>query len=127
MYCVYRNQDQGPLTFRIESIDRFYNLPPMKDFRCRFSGTMKAVKLKLGTHMDSGLMYRVYQNQGQRPVTPRVTPLHRFYNLPLMKNFRHILLKNCKGYTVETWYTHGQWAVIMCLPESEPKANNSWN
>ena len=25
-------------------------------------GSMKAVKLKLGTHMDNGLMYRVYQN-----------------------------------------------------------------
>ena len=34
-----------------------------------FSGTMKAVKLKHGTHMDSGLMYFVYQNQGQGPIT----------------------------------------------------------
>ena len=31
---------------------------------------MKTVKVKLfGTHMDSGLMYRVYKNQGQGPIT----------------------------------------------------------
>ena len=31
--------------------------------------------LKLGTHMDSGLMYGVYQNQGQGLITIRVTSL----------------------------------------------------
>ena len=33
-----------------------------------FWGTTKAVKLELGTHMDNGLMCRVYQNQGQGPI-----------------------------------------------------------
>ena len=42
--------------------------------------------------MESGLMYHVYQNQGQGPITP----LDRFYNLPLMKNFQLAFLKNCK-------------------------------
>ena len=23
-----------------------------------------------------------------------------------MKNIRHTFLKNCKGYKIETWYTH---------------------
>ena len=68
---------------------------------------MKVVKLKLGTHMENGLMYRVYQNQGQEFIILRVTSLDKFYNLPLMKNFCHIFLKNCKGYKIETWYTHG--------------------
>ena len=36
-----------------------------KIFVIEFSGTIEAVKLKRGTHMDSGLMYYVYQNQGQ--------------------------------------------------------------
>ena len=66
---------------------------------------MKAVKFKLDTHMDSGLMmYCVYQNQSQGPITLGVTSLDRFYNLPLMKNFHHTFLKNCKGFKVETWY-----------------------
>ena len=34
---------------------------------------MNVVKLKLCTHMKNGLMYRVYRNQGQRPITLGVT------------------------------------------------------
>ena len=76
---------------------------------------MKAVKLKLGTHMDSGLMYRIYQNQGQGPITLRISLLDTFYNLLLMKNFCCTFLKNCKGNKVETWYTHGQWVDVLCF------------
>ena len=83
---------------------------------------MKAVKLKLGTHMDSGLKYCVYQNQGQGPITLSYIPC-----LPLMKNFHHIFLKNCKGYKVETWHTHGQWADVLFMPESGPRIHNSWS
>ena len=43
------------------------------------------IKLKLGTHMDSGLLYRVYQNQDQGLTTLGVTSLDRFYNLSLME------------------------------------------
>ena len=39
---------------------------------------MKAVKLKLGTHMDSGLLYCVYKNQCQWPITLGVTSFDRF-------------------------------------------------
>ena len=38
---------------------------------------MIGLKLKLGTHMDSGLLYHIYQNQGQGPITLGVTPLDR--------------------------------------------------
>ena len=63
---------------------------------------MKAIKLKLSTHMDNGLVYDVYQNQGQGHMTLGVTSLDRFYNLPLIKSFYHTFLRNCKGYKVET-------------------------
>ena len=76
---------------------------------------MKAVKLKVGTHLDNELMYHVHQNQVQGPITLGVTSCNRFYNLPLRKHFRHTFLKNCKGYKVETWYTHGQWVDILCI------------
>ena len=39
-----------------------------------FLGATKALKLKLSTYMDKGLMYHVYQNQGQGPITLGVTP-----------------------------------------------------
>ena len=91
----------------------------MKNFRYRFLRNYEIVKLKLGTHMDNGLMYPVYQNQPQELITLGVTSLDRFYNLPLMKSFRHIFLKNCKGYKVETWYTGGQLVDVLCIQESE--------
>ena len=89
MYHVYQNQGQGPITLGVTSFDKFYNLPLMEIFDTDFSGTMKAVKLKLSTHMDNGLIYCVYQNQGQELITLGVTSFDRFYNLPLMKNFCH--------------------------------------
>ena len=88
---------------------------------------MKAVKLKLGTHMDNGLMYLVYRNQGQGPITLVVTSLDMFYNLLLMKNFRYRFLRNYESCKVETSYTHGQWADVSCVPESGPRAYNSWS
>ena len=51
---------------------------------------MKAARLKLNSNMDSGLVYRVYQNQDQGPITLRVIHLDRFYNLPLMKKILHL-------------------------------------
>ena len=84
---------------------------------------MKTVKLC--THMDNGLMYCVYQNQGQELITLGVTSLDRFCNLPLMKNFRYTFLKNCNSYKVETLYTHGHGADVLCIPESGPRAHNS--
>ena len=46
---------------------------------------MIAFKLKLGTHMDSGLLYHIYQNHGQGLITLGVTFLDRLYNVPLIK------------------------------------------
>ena len=43
---------------------------------------MKAVKLKPDIHMDSRLMYCVYKNQGQEPITPGNKFPDRFYNMP---------------------------------------------
>ena len=63
---------------------------------------MKTVVLKLGTHMDNGLLYHVYQNQGHGPIAIRITFPDRYYNLPSMKKFHHLFLKNCKDYKVET-------------------------
>ena len=73
---------------------------------------MKAVKLKLGTNMDNGLMYCVYWNQGQGLITLGVTSLDWFYNLPLMKNFHYRFLRNYEICKVETLYKHGQWTDV---------------
>ena len=75
---------------------------------------MKAVKLYFGTHRDNGMMYRVYQNQGQELISLGVTSLDMFYNLPWMKYFRSTFLKNCKGYKVETC-THMDSGLMYCV------------
>ena len=79
---------------------------------------MKAVTLKLGTHMDKWLMYSVYQNQHQGPITLRVTYLDRFYNLPFMNIF--VTLFSKKGYKVETKYTHG-YGLMYCVYQNIPE------
>ena len=33
------------------------------------------------------------------------------------ENFHHTFLRNCGTYKVETWYTHGQWVDVSCIPE----------
>ena len=77
--------------------------------------------------MDNRLMYLVYQTQDQWPITLEITYIDRFYNLPLMKKYFVIFLKNCKGDRVETWFTHEQWANVQCIPESGPRAHKSWS
>ena len=65
-------------------------------------------------------MLCVYQNLG-------VKSLDRFYKVPLMKHFCYTFLKNCKGKNFETWYTHGEWVDVSCIPESGQRAYNSWS
>ena len=37
-----------------------------------------------------------------------------------MKNFHYRFLRSYESAKVVTWYTHGQWAVVSCVPESGP-------
>ena len=63
MYHVYRNQATAAyfsLNFFIFLSLQFSTL---KCFVTLFSGTMRPRGLKIGTHVDSGQMYLVYQNQ----------------------------------------------------------------
>ena len=68
---------------------------------------MKVLKLKLGTHMDSGLLYRVYQNQGKRSITLGVTSLDRFYKFPLMKYFVALFSRAVRATKLKP-DTHGE-------------------
>ena len=63
MYGVYRNQAAAAywsLYFFIFSVSNFQTL---KFFVTLFSGTVRPRRLKFGTCVDSGQMYRVYWNQ----------------------------------------------------------------
>ena len=99
-------------------------MPLMKNFVTISSRAVWVTKLKLGTHMDSGLMCRVYLNQGQGPITFGVKSQD---SLPSMKDFHYRFLRNYESCNVETRYTHGQWVDVSCTPESGPRAHNFWS
>ena len=106
MYFVYQNQGQEPRMLRVKSLNSFTICHKWRKFITDLSGAIKAVTLKLGTHMDSRLLYSEYENQGHGPITFWVKshPLIGFYEFPLMKNVCRTFLKNCKGNKIETWW-----------------------
>ena len=89
----------------------------IKIFVTLFSGIVRPRRLKLGTHMESGQMYRVYQNQAAAACSSLYffIFLLQFLNIEI---FRHTFLRNYLDSKVETWYTHGQFADVLCIRES---------
>ena len=63
MYGVYRNQATALICPFVSSFFFLSKFQTLKFFITFFSGTVRPRRLKLGTHMDSGQMYHVYQNQ----------------------------------------------------------------
>ena len=62
-YRVYWNQAAPAYSFPYFFIFLLSNFQTLKFFVTLFSETVRPRKLKHGTHMDNGQMYRVYQNQ----------------------------------------------------------------
>ena len=62
--CIVYCQNQALPLIRpfISSFFFLSNFQTLECFFTLFSGTVRPTKLRLGTHMDNGLMYRVYQN-----------------------------------------------------------------
>ena len=89
-----------------------------KIFITLFSGTLRPTKLKLSTHVVSGWMYRVCQNQA----FAAYSSLHFFVFLSLqfsnIKIFCHFFLRNWYVYKFETRYISGQWVDVLWVPES---------
>ena len=63
MYCVYRNQAAAAYLSLYFFILLSLQFSTLKFFVTIFSGTVRLRRLKYGTHMESGQMYRVYRNQ----------------------------------------------------------------
>ena len=97
MYLVYGNQAAALIRPFISSFFFLSNYQTLKFFVTFFSGTVRCKRLKLGTHIDSGQMYRVYRNQA----AAAYLSLYFFIFLSLqfsnIKIFRHTLLTNCEA------------------------------
>ena len=63
MYLVYWNQAAAAYWSPYFFIFFLLNFQTLKFFITLFSGTVRPRRLKLGTHVDNGQMYHVYQNQ----------------------------------------------------------------
>ena len=63
MYLVFRNQAVALIRLFIFSFFFLSNYQTLKIFVKFFLETVRSRRLKLGTHVDSGQMYRVYRNQ----------------------------------------------------------------
>ena len=95
MYRVYRNQ----ATAVYSSLYLFFflsNFQTLEFFVTLFSGTVRPRRLKLGTHVDSGQMYCVYQIQAAAAY------LSLYFFIFLLSNFqtkifRHTFLRNCEA------------------------------
>ena len=95
MYHVYRNQAAAAAYLSLYFILLSLQFSTLKFFVTLFSGTVRPRRLKLSTHVDSGQMYCVYQNQA----AAAYLSLYFFIFLPLqfsnIEIFCHTFLRNC--------------------------------
>ena len=101
MYPVYRNQAAAAYSSLCFFIS-LSNIQTLKSFVTLFSGTVRPRRLKLGIHVDSGQIYRVYRNQA----VAAYSSLYFFSLLSLqfsnIKLFCRIFLRHCEAYKVDT-------------------------
>ena len=93
------------------------NVQKLKIFVTFFSGTVRPRKFKLGTLVDNGWMYRVYQNQAAAAYLSLDFFIFVSLQLSNIRIFRHTFLRNCEAWKVETWYTCGQSVHVSCIQE----------
>ena len=93
MYRVYRNQATAAYSSLYFFIFFLSNFQTLKIFVTLLSGTVRPRRLKLGTHVDSGWMYRVYQDQAPAAYSPLYFSFF-FLQYSNIKTFRHTFFRN---------------------------------
>ena len=68
------------------------NYQTLKNFVTFSSGSVRSRRLKLGTHMDSGQMYRVHRNQAAAAYLSLYVFIFLSLQFSNIKIFRHTLL-----------------------------------
>ena len=95
MYRVYRNQAAAIIRPIISSFFFLFNFQTLKFFDILFSGTVRPRRLKLGTQVDSGRIYRVYRNQAAAAYLS-LSFFIFLSNFQTLKFFPHSFLRNCE-------------------------------
>ena len=52
-------------------------------------------------------------------IYPFISPVFFLSSFQLLKRFHRSFLRSCDAYTVDTWYTHGQWVDVSCITETK--------
>ena len=86
MYDVYRNQVAADY-LSLYAVFFLSNFQTLKIFVALFSGTVRPIKLKLGTHVDNGWMYRVYRNQAAASYLSLISLFFFLSNVQKLKSF----------------------------------------
>ena len=63
-------------------------------------------------------MYCVYWNQASAAYLSLYFVSFLSLQFSNIKIFHHTFFRNCEAWKVDTWYTRGQWADVLCIPES---------
>ena len=119
MYRVYRNQTAAAAYLSLYFfifLSLLFQI--LKFFVTIFSETVRPGRLNLGTNVDSEQRYRVYRNQAATAYSSLYFYIFLSLQFSNIKIFRHIFLRNCEAWKVESWYTRGQWADVSCIQES---------
>ena len=87
MYLVYWNQAAALIRLFISSFFFLSNLQTLNVFVTLFSGTVMPRRLKLGTHVDSRQMYRIYWNQATALICPFISSFFCLSNYQTLKIF----------------------------------------
>ena len=106
MYRVYRNQAAAYLSLCFF----IFLFQTLKFFITLFSWTVRPRRLKLGTHVDSGQMCRIYRNQAAAAyLSPYffIFFLSKFHTLNFFAHLHQ-----------ELWGLEGWNLVVWCIPES---------
>ena len=112
MYCVYRNQAAATYLSLYFFIFLSLLFSALKFLVTLFSGTVRPRRLKIGTHVDSGQMYHVYQNEA----AAAYSSLYFYISLSLQfSKLKVFVTLSQELWGLEDWNLVHAWTVGRCI------------
>ena len=112
MYHVYQNQAAAAYSSLYFFIFLSVQFSTLKFLVTLFSGTVRPRRLKLGTHLDSGQMYHVYQNQAAALIHPFISS---FFFLSSFQHWNFSSHFSGELWGLEDWKLEHAWTVGRCI------------
>ena len=109
VYQIQASAAYSSLCFFIFLSLQFSNI---KIFVSLFSGTIRPRRLKLGTNVDSGLMYHFYQSQASSAYSTHFFIIFLSLQLSALKFLSHFSLEL---WCLEDWNLVHMWIVGRCI------------